>query len=215
MVMVTATGMATGMANRKEAKHLRRSKWLNQAVGVAALLGFLSATVLPAFAGDWEITPRIKLKEYYTDNIRLAAPGNERHEFVTEVSPTLRIVGRGARLTANVLYRYQNLYYQRDSRPRRAKHQLQANGTAELVEHIAFIDARATMREENVDNSGVVTSDNINVSGNRTDVQRLALARTFDTILGLGHSQKLVTPTTRSPPIALPQTVAPTECCFG
>ena len=145
--------------------------------GIVVLSMLVFGTVV--HAGDWQIRPSVRVEEYYSDNIKLSSPGSERHDFVTEIIPSLRIRGEGARLTANVDFRFQDIRYARDSAPRSRKQQLQADATAELVKHIVFVDTRATMRQENVDNTGVVTDDNINVSDNRADVQTFSFSPFF------------------------------------
>lgn len=95
---------------------------------------------------------------------------------MTEITPAVQIRGEGARLTVNVDYRFQNLYYARDSEDWTTNQQLQADATAELVRHILFVDTTAALRQENINDTGEVTADNTNVSNNRTDVKSFSFS---------------------------------------
>ena len=173
-------------------EHIERG-WSVSIVLVVAL--FL--TSVHCVAGDWTITPRVSLREVYTDNVRLSSEGNEQHDFITDVSPAVQVRGTGARLNGSLDYRYQTLYYARGTRGRRSNHQLQAIGTAELVDQSLFIDGRATMSQATVDNTGRLAVDNINVTGNTTNVQTFAispyyrhrLGRWVDTVTRLRYNQ--------------------------
>jgi len=139
----------------------------------AKAMFLLASAAVPALsaAGNWEVTPRVDVRETYTDNVRLASDGNEQHELITDVAPAIRIRGTGGAVTADIDYRFQTLYYARNTRGRETNHQFQGSGSAEFLERSLFLDARATMSQANVDNTGLLSTDNINVTGNSTDVQ--------------------------------------------
>ena len=52
-------------------------------------------------AAEWKITPGLDLKETYTDNVRLAPPGHEKSDFITQVNPGISQSGTGPRLKLN------------------------------------------------------------------------------------------------------------------
>lgn len=111
--------------------------------------------------------------------------------------------GRGRRLEFNLDYDLQVVGPRRDESPK-VFHQLQANGTTELLEDLFFLDARSTYAQTNIDNTGRLASDNISLTGNRRDTftysvspharQRLGsfatvLARyTYDEVINEGDS---------------------------
>jgi len=140
----------------------------------AGIVLSLAGTV--AAAGTWTIDPRVDVEEIYTDNIGLAPSGAEDDEFITQVSPAIRIRGEGARLELNLDYVLQTLKFARGTSPFTKNQTLQADATAELVEKIFFIDGRATLREQNVNNAGRSASGNISQTDNKTTVTTMDLS---------------------------------------
>ena len=51
----------------------------------------------PAIAGEWQIKPRIEVREGFTDNV-LLTNRNRKTDFFTTVSPGLGVTGQGARI---------------------------------------------------------------------------------------------------------------------
>lgn len=137
---------------------------------LAALLICAALPLRDAGAGDWRLTPRVTAEETYSDNINLAPSGGERADFVTEVSPAIGLHGSGRRLKLDFDYILQGLLYARGTADPGVNHKLQAIGNAELWKNVFFIDARSTISQQNVSNSGRVTNNNLSVTNNRTDV---------------------------------------------
>ena len=116
-----------------------------------------------------EIVPSLFVEETYTDNVRLSSSGSERSDWVTRLRPGISITGTGARARFAVNYRPELIYrLQEDSQD--THHYLNANGNAELVQRLLFIDARASVSQQNVSLQGPLTESNVNVTNNRTSV---------------------------------------------
>ncbi|MBT6276398.1 MAG: TIGR03016 family PEP-CTERM system-associated outer membrane protein [Chromatiales bacterium] len=135
---------------------------------LAAGITFVAAH--SAAAGDWTIVPRFNVEETFTDNVSLAAPGNERHEFITSVEPGLSISGTGKRLQLTFDYNVEGLIYQRDATPNAINQQMQTNATAELWEDVVFIDVDATRSQQNGNSLVATASDNLSSTGNSIEV---------------------------------------------
>lgn len=136
-----------------------------RAVAVSMLLA-----VPHAYAGDWKITPSIDLRETYTDNVRLASDGNEKSDFITQISPGISVTGTGARLKLNARYTMQNIFYASESDAKSLNHQLNGNATAELWEDIFFVDGKASISQQNTSNFGSQALDNTNITSSRSNV---------------------------------------------
>src|SRR5688572_27508230 len=92
----------------------------------AALLVLTTAN---AVAANWSVTPDITLRQSYTDNVRLSAtPG--RDDFITQVTPGIRIDGKGPRLTASLRYAPSAIFYADNSEANDIANRL--NGFARL-----------------------------------------------------------------------------------
>jgi uncharacterized protein (PEP-CTERM system associated) len=129
-----------------------------------------------AGATEWKITPSLALKETYTDNVTLAPPGLEKSDFITQINPGISLTGTGPRLKLNASYVMQNLVYAEESSRNTMNHLLNANANAELVDNLFFLDGRAAISQQNISLLGPQAADNVNVTGNRTEVQTYSVS---------------------------------------
>lgn len=122
-----------------------------------------------AVAMDFIFTPGLTVQEIYSDNIRLAAKGQQQSAFVTEISPGLSIRGvRGGRLTANLDYRMQNLFNAGGDGSTQIFNQLKFNTAYQVVRNRLNIAARSTVSQQNISNIRI--GDNINNLNTRANV---------------------------------------------
>lgn len=129
-----------------------------------------------AIAADWKISPSLNLNETYSDNIKLAPRGSEKSDWVTQINPGISLTGTGSRLKANASYVMQNLYYMEGGGQDRTTHQLNANANAELVENLFFLDGQAGISQQNTSLLGPQAVDNVNATGNRTEVRTYSIS---------------------------------------
>jgi len=134
--------------------------------------------ICPAYstAADWKITPRLILRETYTDNVTLATRGNEKSDFITQINPGVSLTGDGARLKVNVDYTMQNLFYAKTSNRNRTVQQLNARASAELVKNFFFLDSTARISQRNISPLGPLTTNNENITNNRTNVKTYSIS---------------------------------------
>lgn len=132
-------------------------------------IALLMSRQTPLFAAQWQVQPTLLLAETYTDNIALAPSGSEETEFVTQINPGVALHGQGGRIKLNVNYVLQNAIYATDGTRNSSNHQLAANGNAELVKNIFFVDARSSISQQIVDANGRVALSNLNI-GNQANV---------------------------------------------
>jgi uncharacterized protein (PEP-CTERM system associated) len=132
----------------------------------------------PAYstAADWTIVPRLNLTETYTDNVTLAERGNEKSDFITQINPGISLSGTGARLKVNVNYTMQNLFYANQSNQNTTFHQLSARENAELIKNFFFLDSTASISQQNISLLGPLTTNNENITNNRTNVKTYSIS---------------------------------------
>lgn len=132
----------------------------------------------PAYsvAADWKIAPRLNLLETYTDNVTLATRGNEKSDFITQINPGISLIGTGARLKVNANYTMQNLFYANQSNQNRTVHQLRAGEKAELIKNFFFLDSTASISQQNISLLGPLTTNNENITNNRTNVKTYSIS---------------------------------------
>jgi uncharacterized protein (PEP-CTERM system associated) len=111
-----------------------------------AIAGLLVIIAQNVPAANWTVTPEIALRETYTDNAFIGV-GTPRSDWVTEVTPRIRIDGRGPRLTANLTYAPSVLFYARNSEGNDVINNLNAFGRLEAVEKFFFVEAAANVSQ--------------------------------------------------------------------
>lgn len=119
---------------------------------------------------SWEIVPTLSVEETYTDNVRLRPAGSERGDWVTQVRPGVSVIGNGARARFTATYAA-GILYRANEETREIHHFLDAKGDAELVRQLLYIDARASVSQQNISLLGPQADSNVNATGNRTTVR--------------------------------------------
>jgi len=121
-----------------------------------------------ADAGDWDITPYIRMGETFSDNINLDND-NKKSDLVTEITPGINVHGEGARIRADIDYEMQNSIFVNTSGANGSFHHLNANATAELAKKLFFVDATSTMGQAIISANDTISVGNLNNAGNRSD----------------------------------------------
>ena len=132
----------------------------------------------------WRFTPSIGIDEIWSDNINLAPPGSERSDFVTTISPALRVSRYGPRLTATFNYNPQFLYFARGSNGSTVRNYLDAAANATLIENLLFFDARVAIGQGNVSPFGTLAANSVNGSSNRAETRTYSLGPTLRSHFG-------------------------------
>jgi uncharacterized protein (PEP-CTERM system associated) len=137
-------------------------------VAAAALL-FSSA----GHAAEWTITPAIDVNETYTDNVNLQPGSRAKSDFVTQVTPSVTVVGKGPRLTLNATYGAQETYYGNQNAASSLSNLLRADAKARVIDNLLYFDSSASITQQNISAFGPQAVDNTNSSGNRTNVRSM------------------------------------------
>jgi len=118
--------------------------------GTAPSWSLLIMLMLPAVAApaEWSVTPTVRLRESYSDNMDLAPDSQARSQFITEVSPGVLMNASAPGLQLAMSYSLQKVFYSRQ--PERTNQQLDANGHADVLTDWLFIDARAGITQRNI-----------------------------------------------------------------
>ncbi len=160
MGMATGTATGTTMASRP-------SVLLLIPLGIGA--GFLT---VPAEAGEWKITPTISAYETITDNVNQTNK-NQKNDFITDITPGINISGVGDRAKLSLDYQMHNLMYARETSKNNLQNSLSAFGSLEAVENFFFIDASASIYQQNLSAFRGATYSNVDVnSSNNTSETR-------------------------------------------
>ena len=189
--MGTATGMAARARTRTEPKLAARRRDSARKVGLGCRKTCLSATALVglgiasySYSADWTFQPRLKLRETYTDNLRLAPKGREESDFVTEVEPGISIRHQGPRLQLNVDYALQYRLYANHGSANGHNHGLNSNALLDVWDRHLFLQASARIAQQNISPLGAQSASNVNLTGNRADVRQSTLSPFWVSRLG-------------------------------
>ena len=117
----------------------------NRARRWRAAVAPLVFTAANTTAANWTVVPEISVRETYTDNVFLSEPLT--HDFITQVTPGIRIDGRGPRLAATLSYRPSALFYARQSDFNDVVNDLSAFGRLEAIERLFFVEAAASITQ--------------------------------------------------------------------
>jgi uncharacterized protein (PEP-CTERM system associated) len=156
----------------------------------AALLLLCSIPSVTA-ADGWTVTPDISLTGTYNDNATLAASGSERSDFITQVSPGLRIDGRGPRVRGTFDYRPSLLLYSRNSEEDRLVNRLNAAGSLEAVEDFFFVDLDGSITQNFISPFGARPADIAIITPNRAEARSFGISPYIRGVLGQGYNYEV------------------------
>lgn len=157
--------MATGTAM---VIRQRCAPW-RQLIGCALIVAAPSS-----LAAGWEITPSFSTGLTATDNVALSNT-NKQSDWVTELSPGIRIVGSGGRLNLNFDYHLREVLYARNGKGNETQNSLNAFGTLEALENWLYIDATGIITRQAISAFGG-TSPGTNIDSNATETSSFRLA---------------------------------------
>ena len=143
--------------NREKTPYLFR-RMVRSDIAVLFVAGLLSASGATAQAlatqgaektpGGFRITPKISVRETYSDNVALAPRGQEKSDFITEIIPGIVITDRTARTTLKIDYSLDNFLYADDKNRNTATHQLSGKADIALVEDLLFVESNARISQQ-------------------------------------------------------------------
>ncbi|MES2352564.1 MAG: TIGR03016 family PEP-CTERM system-associated outer membrane protein [Pseudomonadota bacterium] len=139
--------------------------------GAPYQLSILVLLSLPAAAipSEWTVIPSLRLRETYSDNMNLAPAGQARSEFSTEITPGIAISTNGPRLNLALDYSLRQAFYTREAD--RRTQQLDAGGHAQVLQDWLYLDARASISQQNISAFGPQQIDTLQVTANSNTVR--------------------------------------------
>ena len=114
------------------------------------------------------VQPRISVQETLSDNVNLA-PTNKQGGLITTISPGLHLSSQSGHVTGTLDYSFNGIFYTGVSRSAQIQNQLAANGRAELVDNILFVDATAGISHQTLSSLGTLSGSSV-VGTNQQEV---------------------------------------------
>ena len=124
-----------------------------------------------AGADTFRMVPNVTLGESYSDNLALLPGDIARSGWITEITPSIRAELAGARVKGSLDFRLQDRMYS-DSRLDNTQRFLSSFAKVEAVERFLFVDARASISQQNRTAFGtIVTPDATTATSNRIETK--------------------------------------------
>jgi uncharacterized protein (PEP-CTERM system associated) len=152
------------------------------------LAGALSVFITMAFAStahalDWNFEPSVGAAATYTDNVNQSATSPE-DALILNVTPGFSLISKGSsRVQATVQYGLRSVARFGDNESTDLNHNLNAIGTAELVEDFLFIDGSARVSQELISLFGSPAEADVN-DANRATVGTYSISPYIQKRLG-------------------------------
>lgn len=121
-----------------------------------------------AHALDWNFEPSVAASATYTDNVNQSAT-NPEDALILNVTPGFSLISKGSsRVQATVQYGLRSVARFGDNESTDLNHNLNAIGSAELVEDFLFIDGNARVSQELISLFGSPADADVNASNRAT-----------------------------------------------
>lgn len=141
----------------------------------SAILALVGLTIGPMAVAEIEVTPRLQVRQTWTDTANLDDTGDLAGDFITTISPGFQVNGTSGRVQAFIDYTLNGLVFWRNSDESDIRHDLSAAVNTEIIDNRFFIDLRANVDQQFQDFAGQITNVNENFTQNRITVQNYAV----------------------------------------
>jgi len=135
---------------------------------------YIATYQVPVFALNWTLTPKLNIKQIYSDNINLSN-NNKASALVTELSPGISINGSSPISTFDLNYNLQALYNAQGESGTDFNNQLQMNTKYEFIPNRLFMDSSSSISQQNNSNRQIA-GDNISGNGNSSTISTFMLS---------------------------------------
>lgn len=124
----------------------------------------------------WTIKPKISLTETWTDNANInRAAGNKEADFITEISPGIRIEANTARLKAYLDYSLRGQFYAKSDYSR-TQNALNAFGTFEAIDNWLYFDFSGVIAQQAISAFGAQSASSSTINSNSTETSTYRLS---------------------------------------
>ena len=164
-----------GSAVTRRSSGSRRARW-RASTAFAALIGL---TCGPIAVAEIQVTPRLQVRQTWTDTGNLDRIDGNNGEVISTISPGVQIAGQTNRVQAFIDYTLNGLIFFRDSSNSDIRHQLNGRVNTEVINDHFFVDVRASVRQQFNDFTGQVTNVQQNFTENRQTIQTYAVSPSY------------------------------------
>lgn len=156
--------------------HCATRRLLRQIALACALSSLPLLLAAPAAAAEWQIKSHLQLSENYSTNISRTPLGQERKDWITQITPSLELSVNGPRLKLDAHYQMPNSIYAANSGMNNTRHDLNVTAHGKIYEDLLFVDGKATVSQYNISPLGMQAFNAFNTKANRADVRTFSLS---------------------------------------
>jgi uncharacterized protein (PEP-CTERM system associated) len=131
----------------------------------------LAALLLSAEChADWKFTPRVDLRETYSDNATLRSDDQASSQWISEATPAFTLVGNGDRLKLNASGQWHMYGYSKKDEASLADSytQYQAQALGKVIDQLLYVDAGASRSRQTISAFGQLSSSPYTSTNNTT-----------------------------------------------
>ena len=155
--------------------------YIGRLVGFFLLLFFLPYS--ESFALRWQMTPELLLGETYNDNIYLRPPGQEESSNISELTPGVRLFGKGQGIDLSARYTLQNHFYHGIPEDDKNYTKAAVNMRAELIQDRLFFESNGIYTQATIATQGL-NIDDLAVTQSRQNVYQYLFSPTVKHPIG-------------------------------
>ena len=156
----------------------------SRCTGCLIAAGAAFAVSMDATSADWRFRSSVSVRETYTDNVRLASRGNEQSDWITELSPSVGVSRRGARLQLNADYSFTYRTFVNNDQANGHNNALRSNALLDVWDRKLFLQGAASVAQQNISTLGAISTNNSNLNSSRTEVRQATLSPYWVSRLG-------------------------------
>ena len=150
---------------------------LKRRASCAGLIAAVATLVAPStLAAVWTVAPSIDLSTSYTDNVTLAAKGQEQEDTVLTIAPGVSVTAVGHELNVLLDYGFEQLLYANDSGRNHSRQFFSGRADAILVPDLVFLSGSGKISQQLVDLNGNAGLSDLAVSESAGEVKSWTLS---------------------------------------
>lgn len=130
----------------------------------------------PSSGRSLVIVPRLSLQETWTNNSSVGTGGSKRSDFITEISPGIRISSEAGKLRGYFDYTLRQVAYASEGSRNNLQNALNASGVFEAIDNIGFIEASGAVSRQTISAFGPQVIDPGTLNPNATEVRTFRLS---------------------------------------
>jgi uncharacterized protein (PEP-CTERM system associated) len=134
-----------------------------------------SASRAARSTSPWAVTTSIDLRGTYSDNVFVESE-TPRSDFVTQVTPGIRVDGRSPRLAAHLSYAPSALFYSRNTEANDVANFLDAAANLEAVERFFFLEGSANVSQGFITPAAAQPTELVTITQNRVETRTASVS---------------------------------------